>query len=77
MIVVSEFGNCLDVSSGTGKTVEDSCDVCTWLHRDDSELIFFVDPDEEGLVVVVEDTSASWPVTVEAASLKETISLPK
>jgi hypothetical protein len=47
------------------------------LHRDDTELVLFVDPDEESLLLVVEDTSAVGPVVVEANSLKETISLPK
>jgi hypothetical protein len=46
------------------------------LHGDDSELVLLVDPDEEGLGVVVEDASAAWPVTVEVAGLKESIALP-
>jgi len=49
--------------------------VSTILHGDDSELIFFVDPDEEGLVIVVVDTSTRWPVSVEIASGKESITL--
>jgi len=40
------------------------------LHGDDSELIFFVDPDEESLVVVVEDTSSLWPVSLKTSRLK-------
>jgi len=46
------------------------------LHGDDSELILLVDPDQESLGVVVEDTSARWPVSVEVASLKESVTLP-
>jgi hypothetical protein len=38
-------------------------------------LILFVNPDKESLVVVVEDTSARWPVSVETASLEETVTL--
>jgi len=49
--------------------------VSTILHGNDSELIFFVDPDEEGLVFVVVDTSARWPVSVEIASFKESVTL--
>lgn len=50
---------------------------CTWLHRDDAELIFFVDPDKESLGLVVEDTTTVWPVTIEVACFEETISFPK
>jgi nitrate/nitrite transporter NarK len=36
------------------------------LHRYDSELVLFVDPDEEGLVVVVEDATGLGPVVLKA-----------
>ena len=44
------------------------------MHGDDSELVFFVDPDKESLLVVVEDTSPLGPVSVQAAGIKESIS---
>ena len=69
MFVVGEFSNVFDSGGGTGKTVENLFDVGTWLHGDDSELIFLIDPDKESLLVVVEDSSAFWPVTVQTASL--------
>ena len=77
MVGVGELSDLLDSSGGTGKTTEDFSDVSTWLHGDDSELIFFIDPDEEGLVVVVEDSSAGWPVTVETAGGEVFVALPK
>ena len=40
------------------------------------ELIFLVHPHQEGLVGVVEDTSAGWPVSVKVASLKKSIAFP-
>jgi len=40
-------------------------------------LIFFVNPDEEGLFLVVEDTSAVGPVAVQACNFQETIAFPK
>ena len=46
--------NSLDATS---QTVEDSPDVSALLHGDDTELIFLVDPGEEGLVLVVEDAT--------------------
>jgi hypothetical protein len=51
-------------------------EVSTLLHGNDSELIFFVNPDEEGLLIVVEDTSALWPFSVQVASFQESVSLP-
>ena len=40
----------------------------TLLHGNDTELILLVDPGEEGLGGVVEDTPALWPVTLHASS---------
>ena len=77
MVVVGEGGDGLDVGSGAGEALEDGTDVSTLLHGDNSELILLVDPDKEGLVVVVEDTSVLGPVTVKTAGLEETVSLPE
>lgn len=75
VVVVGESGLILNQFLGSGQSVEDGSDITTGLHRDDSELILFVDPDEEGLVVIVEDTSCSWPVSVQSAGLQESVSL--
>ncbi len=76
MLIVRELADGLDVSGSSAESVEDFEDTSSWLHRDDSELILFVDPDEESLGVVVEDTSSGWPVSVKVACLKESVSLP-
>ena len=68
MVVVGELSNLLDGSCSTRKPIENSSDVGAWLHGDDSQLILLVDPHKEGLVVVVEDSSARWPVAVKATS---------
>ena len=73
---MGELGVLLDVSAGAGESVEDGVDVSTWLHRDDSELILLINPHEEGLGIIVEDTSAFGPFTVKTASLQESVSLP-
>jgi len=57
-----------------GKTLEDSLDVTTGLHGDDTELILLIDPDQEGLGVVVEDTTALGPVTLHTGNLQVGIS---
>ena len=77
MVVVGELGELLDRSSCTGESIEDSSDVGAWLHGDDSELILLVYPHKESLFVVVEDSSARWPVAVEATSYEEAITLPR
>ena len=74
---MSELGDLLDGSGGTAEALEDGTDIGTRLHGDDTELILLVDPDEESLFSVVEDTTALGPVTVEAASLKEAVTLPR
>ena len=76
MIIASEFTNRLDVLGSSAQSLENCSDVRSWLHRDDSELILFIDPDEESLGVIMENTSSRWPVSIETAGLKESISLP-
>lgn len=74
MLILSELAILLDGLSGSAKSIEDFFDTSSFLHRDDSELIFLIDPDEERLGVVVENTTTGRPVSVEVASLKESIS---
>merc|ERR1711970_893659 len=50
-------------------TVEHSSNIASTLHGDDPELVLLVDPGEEGLVLVVEDTAALWPVTLHTSHL--------
>lgn len=70
-----EFGNLLDLSGGTSKSAKNFTDIGTLLHGDDTELILLVDPCQESLGIIMEDTSAFRPVTVKTASLKETVAL--
>ena len=76
VVVVGETGLLLDEGGSSGESVADGTDVSTLLHGDNTELILLIDPDEEGLLSVMEDTSALGPVAVETASIKETISFP-
>merc|ERR1719291_758039 len=52
----------------TGKTGEDSLDVAALLHGDDPHLVLLVHPQQEGLGLVVEDSTALWPVALHAGS---------
>jgi len=53
-----------------GKTVEDTLDITALLHGDDTELILLIDPDEEGLGRVVEDTTTLGPFTLHTSGDK-------
>jgi len=60
----------LDSLDASGQPLEDSLDVTALLHGDDSELILLVDPDQEGLGVVVENATALGPVALHAGHLE-------
>jgi len=67
--IMSESCDFLNISGSCGKSSEDGSNISTLLHRNNSQLVFFVDPDEEGLLVVVEDSSALRPVSVETTCI--------
>ena len=69
MIIMSKLALGLDVSGSSGESLEDFLDTSTLLHGDNSELILLIDPHEEGLGIIVEDTTATGPVTVQVESL--------
>merc|ERR1719184_153927 len=68
------ISNSLDA---TGKTIKNTSDISSTLHGDDPELIFLIDPGEEGLVLVVEDAAALWPVSLHTSNLEVRISRNK
>jgi hypothetical protein len=47
------------------------------LHRNDTQLILFINPHKESLFFVVEDTSAIRPVAIQTSNFEETISFSK
>ena len=75
MIVVQELGLILNSLGCASEALEDSADISSHLHRNDAEFIFLIDPNEESLVRIVEDSTAFGPVSVQTASIKESISL--
>ena len=75
MLVVGKSSDLLDLGSSLGESSEDGSDVSAWLHRDNPKLILFVDPDEESLRVIMEDTSTFGPVAVAITRLKESVTL--
>merc|ERR1719158_1460236 len=61
-------------SDTTGETSEDTLDVTALLHRDDSHLILLIDPEQEGLGFIVEDTTSFRPVTLHTGNSKVSVS---
>ena len=52
-------------------------EISSHLHGDDTKMIFFIDPDEEGFGIVVEDTTPGRPEATSVRSLEETIAFLK
>merc|ERR1719192_2668543 len=75
-IVLSRFSlyrvsNSLDTTS---KAFEDTLNISSLLHGDDTGLIFFIDPEKECFGIIVEDTTTLRPVTFHTSNSKVTIS---
>ena len=64
----------LNLLGSNGESGKDCSNIGTLLHGDDSQLILFIDPDEEGLFIVVEDASSLRPISVEATCIQESVS---
>ena len=69
MVVVSKFGLLLDEGGSPWQSSEDSQNICSLLHWNNSQLIFLIDPDEESLGIIMENTSSSRPLSIETGSL--------
>merc|ERR1719356_1046486 len=64
----------LDGLDTAGKAGEDSLDVAALLHGDDTGLVLLVDPEKEGLGVIVEDSTTLGPVTLHTSDSQVTVS---
>jgi len=70
-LLLDRITNSLDA---LGKPGENLLDITTLLHGDDAELVLLVDPDEESLFLVVEDTTALRPVALHASNSQVPVS---
>jgi len=59
------------------KSFKDSLDIASIFHGDDTELILLVDPDKEGLVVIVEDTTTLRPISLHTGDSQVSVSRHK
>merc|ERR1719367_330364 len=57
-----------------GETGEDSLDIASLLHGDDTGLVLLIDPHKEGLGVIVEDSTTLGPVTLHTSNSQVTVS---
>merc|ERR1711863_13887 len=64
--ILARFGldGVTDTLDASCESFKDSLDISSLLHGDDTELILLIDPDQEGLVGIVEDTTAFGPMTL-------------
>merc|ERR1719447_1652893 len=59
------------------QSVKHLLDVSALLHGDDPQLVLFVDPSQEGLVLVVEDSTTLGPIPLHASNLEVRITRHK
>ena len=74
MFVMGEFYNSFNMRGSSTKSFKDLINIGSWLHGNNSKLIFLIDPDQESLVIIMENTSSLRPVSVKVACFKESIS---
>ena len=72
---MGETSDLFNLSACVRESGEDSSDISSILHGNNSELVLLIDPDEERFGSVVENASALGPLTVKSASLKEAVTL--
>merc|ERR1719431_1906913 len=59
------------------KSFKDSLDIASIFHGDDAELILFINPDKEGLLVIVEDTTTLGPISLHTSNSQVSVSRHK
>lgn len=74
-VVVRERQTLFDIVNGSHQTAVDLAQVASHLHGDDAKMVLLVAPDQEGLSVVVVDTTAGRPETASVGGLQEAIAL--
>merc|ERR1711884_778129 len=60
-----------------GKSFKDTFHITTHLHGDDSQLILFIDPDQECLGIIMEDAPSLRPVSLHPSNSKVSVSRNK
>lgn len=74
-VVVRERNPLLDVVDGRHQPLVHLLQVTAHLHGDQTKVVLLIAPDQEGLVLVVVDTTAGGPETAGVGGLEETVTL--
>ena len=74
---MSEASNLFNLGGSNRESLEYGTNISSWLHGDNTKLIFFVHPDKECLVVVMEDATSFRPFIVATGCCKEPVSFLK
>lgn len=70
---MAEWNTLFNIVDGSGQATENFSKVSSHLHGDETKMIFFIAPDQEGLGIIVVDTTSSWPEAASVGSLQEAI----
>ncbi len=70
VVIMRELSNLFNMGASLREPSENSPNVSTRLHGDDAELIFFIHPNQEGLLVVMEDASSLRPLSIKSTCLQ-------
>jgi len=73
-LLLDTVSNSLDAPS---KSLKDTLDISSLLHGNNPELILLIDPDEEGLGIIMEDTSSLRPVTLHTSNSQVSVTRDK
>ena len=65
------FDVVLDLLEAAAESLEDLLHVATLLHRNDTGVVLFVDPNEEVLLLVVPDTASIRPVACHSSAREQ------
>jgi len=67
----------LNTFDSLGQPGKDSSNISSLLHRDNTELILLIDPDQESLFVIVEDTTTFGPISLHSSNSEVSVSRDK
>ena len=77
VLVMGKLGHFLNMRTGLGQSCEYFPNICTGLHRDNPQLVFFIYPHQECLTLIVEDAPVGRPFPIETTRFQESVPLLK
>ena len=68
-VVISwELNKLVDGPAGSAESIKNFSDVSTLLHGNNSQLVFFINPDQESFIEIMENSSTLRPILVKITS---------